>query len=218
MTPSSSLAGLSLLALGLGVAQAGCSSDRSICGEDEVCPTLAADALAGDARLTWDPASTLNARLRNETATPRVVGGGAVFTPTVNNCSAECEYTLKSLYFELERMSYVLDGGLSVDELRIGLDPETSVPLSDAGGDLVLPAGTKTLGCAKVNGEPLATQTELGTDATLVIDLERESFRFDGELRFEFRAVPNRECTDYSLTLSGEVGADTPWTQRPATD
>lgn len=218
MKPSS-LAVLRGVALGLGVAVLGCN-DKSICGYDEDCPRLDSGAVAGDAQLTWDDASTLEATLEGTTSSPRVVGGGAVFTPADPSCSDDCEYTLKSLYFEFERMSFHIGGARErvIDSLRLGIDPEASVSLPDSAGDYVIPEGTKTRGCANVDGEPLASESQLEKTAALVIDPASETFTFTGELPFEFGTIPNRECVDYELVLSGSVSAATPWTQRPGAD
>ena len=204
-----------LLALSIAVLSIGCDDNRSTCGDDEDCPGLGADALASDAVFTWDTDSTFDAKIGGERTTARVNGGGAVFTPLDPDCSADCEYTLKSLYFELERLFFVTDGSITIDELRLGIDPESSVSLSETGGDTELPAGTKTLGCATVNGDPLSTKSALAKAATLVIDPATETFTFTGELPFEFGAMPNRECTDYELTLSGTAAAGVPWDQNP---
>lgn len=204
-----------LLAVSVGALALACNSDKSTCGDDEDCPELEADALAADAVFTWDTANTFDARLGGETTTARVKGGGAVFTPLDPHCSDGCEYTLKSLYFELERLSFVTDGSISVDDLRLGIDPESPASLPDSSGGHVIPAGTETLGCATVNGDPLSTQSVFEKAATLVIEPATETFRFAGELRFEFGAMPNRECTDYELTLTGTAVAAVPWAQNP---
>src|SRR5690606_2548979 len=133
----------SLLLAALGLAQAGCSSDRSICGEEEMCPAITAESSTEDAEIRWDSAITLSARLRGESASPRVIGGGAVFTPLDPACGSDCDYTLKSLHFELEAMSFVMDGGLDIRELRLGIDPEKSLPLTDTAGETTVPKGTR---------------------------------------------------------------------------
>lgn len=204
-----------LVALSLGALAIGCNNDKSTCGDDTECPVLEAEWQAGDAKLTWDRASTLEAKLGGEKTTARVVGGGAIFTPLDPDCSSDCEYTLKSLYFELERLDFVSDGGLSIGELRLGIDPESSLPLPDPTGDYVIPSGTKTLGCATVD-DPLSTKSLLEKAAALVIDPAAETFTFTGELPFQFGAMPNRECADYELTLSGTVAASAPWEHNPA--
>jgi len=205
-----------LLTLSIGVLGLGCDNGKSTCGDEEECPSLTADALASDAVLTWDTADSFSAKLGGETTSARVSGGRAVFTLLDPDCSSDCEYTLKSLYFELQRLIFVTDGSISIDELRLGIDPESSVSLPDSAGNYVLPAGTPTLGCARVNDGPLSSKSLLEKAATLTIDPTDETFTFQGELPFEFGAMPNRECADYELTLSGSVGAATPWEQNPA--
>lgn len=205
-----------LLALAIGALTLGCDNGKSTCGDEEECPSLTADALSSDAVLTWDTDSSVDAKLGGETTSARVSGGQAVFTLNDPDCSADCEYTLKSLYFELERLIFVTDGSISIDELRLGIDPESSVSLPDSAGSYVLPRGTPTLGCATVNDDALSTKSSLEKAATLAIDPANETFTFQGELPFEFGAMPNRECADYELTLSGNVTAATPWEQNPA--
>src|SRR5688572_2228058 len=88
-----------LLTLSIGVTALACDNGKSACGDDEECPTLAADALASDAVLTWDTDQSLSAKLGGETTSARVNGGQAVFTLLDPDCSSsDCEYTLKSLY------------------------------------------------------------------------------------------------------------------------
>jgi len=206
-----------LLALSLTGLAIGCDDSKTTCGDDEECPDLTADALASDAVFSWDTTSTFAAKIGGETTTAHVKGGGAVFTMLDPDCRADCEYTLKSLYFELEKLSFVTDGSITIDDLRLGIDPESSVSLPDAAGDTVIPAGTKTLGCATVD-DPLSTKSVLKKAATLVIDPATETFTFTGELPFEFGAMPNRECADYELTLSGTAAASVPWEQNPGRD
>jgi len=205
-----------LLALSIGVLGLGCDNGKSTCGDEEECPSLTADALASDAVLTWDTDSSFSAKLGGETTSARVSGGQAVFTLLDPDCSTDCEYTLKSLYFELERLIFVTDGSISIDELRLGINPESSVSLPDSAGNYVLPVGTPTIGCARVNDGPLSTKAALEKAATLTIDPAGETFTFRGELPFEFGAMPNRECADYELTLSGNAAAAAPWEQNPA--
>ena len=52
-------------------------------------------------------------------------------------------------------------------------------------------------------------------EAKLVIDPLTEAFSFEGELPFEFRAMPNRSCVDYELSISGSATAHVPWEQNP---
>lgn len=205
-----------LLVLSIGVLGLGCDNGKSTCGDEEECPSLTADALASDAVLTWDPDSSFSAKLGGETTSARVNGGQAVVTLLDTDCRSDCEYTLKSLYFELERLLFATDGSISIDELRLGIDPESSVALPDSAGNYELPAGTPTLGCARVNDGPLSTKSVLEKAVTLAIDPVNETFTFQGELPFEFGAMPNRECADYELTLSGNVAAAVPWEQNPA--
>lgn len=208
-----------LVLLGLSLITLGCN-DKSICGDDEDCPALEVAAEARDAELIWDAASTFDATLEGQTSSTRVVGGGAVFTLAEPGCSAGCRYTLKSLSFELERMAFDTDGsgGRVIEALRVGIDPESGVSLPDPAGDYVIAEGTKTIGCASVDGESLASESKLETAAALVIDPVHETFIFEGELPFEFGAIPNRECVDYKLLLSGVVSARTPWQQHPGRD
>lgn len=206
-----------LLALSLGVLAIGCNSEQSTCGDDVECPELEAEWHAGDAQLGWDAGAEFEAKLENEATTAPVLGGGAVFTPLDPSCRTDCEYALKSLYFELGRMHFVTDGGLTVNELRIGLEPESSLSLPDAAGNYVIPSGSKTIGCATV-GDALSTESVTKKAATLVIEPASETFTFTGELSFQFGAMPNRECADYELTLRGSVAASAPWEHNPALD
>lgn len=204
-----------LLALSIGMLAIACNSEQSTCGDDVECPKLEAEWRAGDAQLSWDTGAEFEAKLEHEETTAPVVGGGAVFTPLDPSCRTDCEYALKSLYFELGRMHFVTDGGLTIDELRIGLDPESSLSLPDATGDYVIPSGSKTIGCATV-GDALSTESVTKKAATLVIEPATQTFTFSGELSFQFGAMPNRECAHYELTLRGSVAASAPWEHNPA--
>jgi hypothetical protein len=79
----------------------------------------------------------------------------------------------------------------------------------------VIPAKSKLQGCAEVDGEPLTSASELETEIALVIDPVTETFSFEGTLPFEFRAMPNRSCVDYELSISGSATARVPWEQNP---
>jgi hypothetical protein len=207
--------------IALAVTAVGCN-DKSLCGDDEDCPGFDVDAGALDAKVSWGTENTLDVALNGPAMPQRVVGGEAVFTPTDPDCSVDCEYQLKSFYFELESMLLAPDEGsapaIDIDALRIGLGPDSSVSLPDASGAYVIPAKSKIQGCAEVDGERLTTESELETEATLVIDPITEEFSFSGRLPFEFRAMPNRSCVDYELSISGSATAHVPWEQTPRAD
>jgi len=206
------------LLLVLPVATVGCNS-KSLCGDDSDCPGFDVDAGPLDAKVSWGSENTLDVALNAPAMPQRVIGGEAVFTPTDPACSVGCEYQLKSFYFELEDFLLAPDEGsapaIDVHGLRIGLGPDSSVALPDASGAYVIPAKSKIQGCAEVDGDPLTTESELETEAKLVIDPVTEAFSFEGRLPFEFGAMPNRSCVDYELSISGSATAHVPWEQNP---
>ena len=204
--------------IALAVAAVGCN-DKALCGDDGECPGFDVDTGSADARVSWGSENTLDVALNGPALPQRVVGGEAVFTPTDPACSVGCQYLLKSFYFELERMFLAPDEALApaigIDGLRIGLGPDSSVSLPDAAGAYVIPAKSKIQGCADVDGEPLTTESELVTEVKLVIDPVTEEFSFEGRLPFEFRAMPNRSCVDYELSIGGSATASIPRQQNP---
>lgn len=204
--------------IALAIAALGCN-DKSLCGDAEDCPGFDVDASPADAKLSWGSDNTLDVSLNGPAMPQRVIGGEAVFTPTDPECSVACQYQLKSFYFELERLLLAPDEAsapaIDINGLRIGLGPDSSLALPDASGAYVIPAQTKIQGCAEVDGEHLTTESALETEAKLVIDPVTEAFSFDGELPFEFRAMPNRSCVDYELSISGSATASIPWQQNP---
>ena len=120
---------------------------------------------------------------------------------------------MKTLYFELDRVMLSADQQhVAVEDLRLGLSGPLTVKFDDG---YSLPQGTEAWGCALVADEAISTRTELTQEAHLVIDLQSSSFSFEGELPFEFHALPNRECRDFVLIASEFPPAATPWDQHP---
>ena len=191
--------------IGLGGTVIACN--KSVCGDAEDCPGFEVETTEDDAKFSWDSMSTLAVSFEKAINPARVTGGGAVLEPADPGCSVDCGYTLKSLHVELEPIVLTKPNSstIRVESLHIGLDPKSSVSLLAEKGEYSIPAGTKTLACARVDDDPLSTESELPSAATLVIDPDSETFAFEGELRFEFRTMPNRNCVDHEVSLSGTI-------------
>lgn len=192
---------------------AGACSNKSRCGDDTDCPSIDVPVGKFAAKVHFDPAPDLVLSVDGDTQKQGLTGGGAVFEATDPECTNQCDYSVESLYFELDRVVLSADpNNVVFEDVRIGLADSVTARFDD---EYTLPKGTETWGCALVGDEAIATRSELAHDAHLVIDPESSVFSFHGELPFEFHAIPNRECRQFAFVASGFPPAATPWDQRP---
>ncbi len=186
------------------------------CSDHEGCPRVDQEPSADDDVVELAAGTLLSFESGEAQAVRALHGGSVVFSPAAFGCVpdlAPCRMTLKRLAFELGDFDLSLSDGTTAHLESVVTAARLPLDLEDDGGGYRLPAGTAFQTCGSVDGNAQHALSVTSEAITLAVDDIGQTLSISGS--FVFAAHENnRSCSQFEITISGQIDGVSPWQQR----